>query len=126
MHQVVQIQLPIPYAYSRMRRHGLVSWSHPFATGEQRDKQVTTAASSPISGFRVFPLTPSDGESPLSMGYGESSSPQLLLLLDSFMHRQTQTNGSGVCNIFQQKDPFFFNLTLLIPFSHMPVLMNEA
>lgn len=95
-------------------------------SGEQRDKQVTTAASSPISGFRAFPLTPSDGESPLSMGYGESSSPQLLLLLDSFMHRQTQTNGSGVCNIFQQKDPFFFNLTLLIPFSHMPVPMNEA
>lgn len=25
-------------------------------SGEQRDKQVTTAASSPISGFRAFPL----------------------------------------------------------------------
>lgn len=80
----------------------------------------------PYLRFQSLPLTPSDGESPLSMGYGESSSPQLLLLLDSFMHRQTQTNGSGVCNIFQQKDPFFSNLTLLIPFSHMPVLMNEA
>lgn len=27
---------------------------------------------------------------------------------------------------FNKKILFFFNLTLLIPFSHMPVLMNEA
>lgn len=51
----VQIQLPIPYAYSRMRRHGRVLATSSCHSGEQCDKQVTTAASSPISGFRAFP-----------------------------------------------------------------------